>query len=370
VIEQLKVVHCAETIKGGIATYLRELLPLQCEAYGPGAVAVVVPASQASELSLIDGVRVFEAPDAGHRIRNAFSVANIVARVCRTEKPFVVHVHSTFAGAVVRPLLALRFGGVKIVYCPHGWAWDRPFSSVSRFLVVTVERALSFLTFRVICISNYEYAAARMVGIAVARLALVRNGIGRNRPAQAGRPIIWPHGRLRVLFVGRLDRQKGADVLCSAIGKLPGEVAAIFAGSAVLADSCSVIFPPNARGLGWVSAEEREDLFASADVVVVPSRWEGFGLIAAEAMRAGLPVIASRVGGLQELVDDDVTGLLVEPGDVDALVSAMRRISDADRSRMGEAARKRFLSLFTMERVFHELNAVYGFPEKRGLEMK
>ena len=84
-------------------------------------------------------------------------------------------------------------------------------------------------------------------------------------------------------------------------------------------------------------------VLSAADIHAMPSRWEGFGLSAAEAMAAGLPVVATDVGGLREVVADGETGLLVRPGDPFALAEAIETLArDADlRRRLGEAGRRR-----------------------------
>jgi glycosyltransferase involved in cell wall biosynthesis len=94
-------------------------------------------------------------------------------------------------------------------------------------------------------------------------------------------------------------------------------------------------------------------------VLVVPSRWEGFGLIAAEAMRVGLPVIATNVGGLPEVVEHDVTGLIVEPESAGALVEALRVMRNGRGATFGNAGRERFLAHFTLDRVHAEVSGLY-----------
>lgn len=356
-----RVLHCAETIKGGIATYLRELIPLQCAEFGAGNVCVVIPASQRKELPVPDGVRVETYPDSNGRAGNAVRLAWRALGVARRERVSVVHVHSTFAGALVRPILALAYRAARVVYCPHGWAWDRPMSGKARQAVVAVERLLSRLSDAIVCISEHERVTALESGIEASRLVVVRNGVSQQRPAPAGEAPNWPDGRLRVLFVGRFDRQKGVDVLFDALRILGDKVHAVVAGSAVLADGTVLAVPENVTSIGWVSPAELETLFESAQVLVVPSRWEGFGLIAAEAMRAELAVLATRVGGLPEVVADSVTGMVVEPGSADALAAALRQVSPERLREMGEAGKARFLAHFTMERVHRELCAVYGF---------
>jgi glycosyltransferase involved in cell wall biosynthesis len=97
-------------------------------------------------------------------------------------------------------------------------------------------------------------------------------------------------------------------------------------------------------------------------VVVVPSiEPEPFGLVAAEAMAAGVPVIASRIGALPEIVDDDRTGLLVDPGDAGSLLAAMRGLNASPfrREEMGQRARKRFERRFRVDRYIDEFTRVY-----------
>jgi glycosyltransferase involved in cell wall biosynthesis len=105
--------------------------------------------------------------------------------------------------------------------------------------------------------------------------------------------------------------------------------------------------------LGFVPHHELSALYERAAVVACPSRREGFGVACAEAMAHGRPVVASAVGGLLDLVVDGETGLLVAPGDVPALGSALRRlVDDADlRHRLGAAARARAAELLSWERV-------------------
>ena len=104
-----------------------------------------------------------------------------------------------------------------------------------------------------------------------------------------------------------------------------------------------------------------DGIYPMADVFVMPSRAEGFGFTNIEAMSFGLPVISSRVGAIPEVIDDGVTGVLVHPGDVRELLSAMERlVADPPLThRMGEAARAAFLAQFTLERFRTEVGRIY-----------
>ena len=169
-------------------------------------------------------------------------------------------------------------------------------------------------------------------------------------------------------MVGRLIPIKGHDILLEALvevrtvipevtlevagdGPLEGELAATVAR---LDLSDHVTF------LGRVA--QPAPVFERAELVVVPSLGEGFGMVALEAMERGRPVIASDVGGLPEIVADGETGLVVPSGDADALAEAMVALAgDLDRARaMGLAGRERALAEFTPERSAQRIEELYA----------
>jgi glycosyltransferase involved in cell wall biosynthesis len=110
---------------------------------------------------------------------------------------------------------------------------------------------------------------------------------------------------------------------------------------------------------GWRSPKEVEAAMADADVVVMPSRWEGLPFVAAEAMRAGRPVVAAAVGGIPEMVVDGETGALCAPGSPQALAEAVLRVAAMDIRQLGLNGRKRYGEMFTAEAMFHRMDAVY-----------
>lgn len=172
--------------------------------------------------------------------------------------------------------------------------------------------------------------------------------------------IEWPAGKRRFLFVGRLDRQKGVDVLLKAMRLLPDDAFAyVVAGGQVVSAEKSFNTPDNVVVTGWVSREQVQAYIQSAEVIVIPSRWEGFGLVALEAMRSSRPVIASKVGGLKDLVIDGCTGWLVEPGSPTALAAAMSSAMTADLIPMGKTARNLFIDSYTSPRLNQDLIVLY-----------
>jgi glycosyltransferase involved in cell wall biosynthesis len=359
------IVHAAENIKGGVGAYLRDLLVMQRESFGAGVVTAIVPESQREMVQTPAGVAIVSFDDRGNRLLSTLNLARRMREIVARTNPAVVHLHSTFAGAALRPLLRLIESRAAVIYCAHGWAFDRDTARVSRSAAKWLERNLARWCDVVVCISGHEVRAAAEIGIPAEKLVQVSNGIPREAPRTTLRLVgaQWPEGKRRVLFVGRFDRQKGTDLLVAALAELQDSAFCYLVGDTVLGDADQEALPANARATGWLSAAELQAYYHSADVLVAPSRWEGFGLTAAEAMRAGLPVIASRVGGLSEIVEDGVTGVLIPPDDKRALVNALRETSDDRLAAMGRAGRQRFLRHFTLDRVHRQLTELY----RRGL---
>jgi glycosyltransferase involved in cell wall biosynthesis len=146
-----------------------------------------------------------------------------------------------------------------------------------------------------------------------------------------------PDGVLIALYVGGLSLRKGADVFAAALAGLPTWQGVMVGGGELeseLRQQASV------RLVGVAAPNEIPAWMQAASVIVVPSREEPLGLAAVEALGCGIPVVASRTGGLVDVIRDDENGLLVEPADPAALVAALVRLEDASlRDRLAGAAR-------------------------------
>ncbi|MBY0397624.1 MAG: glycosyltransferase [Thermoleophilia bacterium] len=151
-----------------------------------------------------------------------------------------------------------------------------------------------------------------------------------------------PAGGGYVAYLGRLAPEKGIRTLLAAARLFGGPVRV--AGDPSKMPGIESEAPPNVEFLGPLNRDAAGAFLRAARFLVVPSEWyEAFGIVAAEAMSLGLPVVASRLGGLPEVVEDGVSGLLFEPGNAQDLASKMRRLWH-DRglvARLGEAARIR-----------------------------
>ena len=209
-------------------------------------------------------------------------------------------------------------------------------------------------------------------GVDPARIHVVASGVDGARFAAADdvrRRERARHGLDAATFViatvGALETRKGHAVLLEALAALvdlPFQVLCAGAGSqagALAARRDALGLAVRVRFLGELA--DVVPLLAAADLVVMPSLQEGLGVAALEAMAAGKPVVASRVGGLVEVVDDGVTGILVEPGDATSLAAALRMLaSDRDRAaRFGAAGRARVERRFSMRAMAEGTVAVY-----------
>ena len=169
---------------------------------------------------------------------------------------------------------------------------------------------------------------------------------GVNLPEDVAEPDEPAH----VLYVGRLSEEKGVAELLEATEGLPR----VIVGDGPLRDGIP-------EAVGFVPPSELGSYYEHAAVVVCPSRREGYGVVAREAMAHGRPVVASAVGGLLDAVEDGVTGVLVAPGDAPALREAIERLlADPDeRRRLGAAARQRARDRFSFDAATATLVSVY-----------
>jgi glycosyltransferase involved in cell wall biosynthesis len=199
----------------------------------------------------------------------------------------------------------------------------------------------------------------RLAGLRPGSARVIHNGVPDLElppaPARSGPAVLGAFGRL--------EPQKGFDVLLEAVARLP-EARAVLVGDgsergrlASLAARLGV--EDRVRLAGWDPEPRR--LLPALDVFVLPSRFEGFPLAILEAQLAGLPVVASDVGSIDEAVVPGETGILVPPDDAEALAEALRPLlADAGlRERLGARGRERVLARFTAGHMARRFEALY-----------
>ncbi|HEX5325024.1 MAG TPA: glycosyltransferase family 4 protein, partial [Capsulimonadaceae bacterium] len=221
--------------------------------------------------------------------------------------------------------------------------------------------ALGFIASRagqVVCVSQAVASRApgknkRVIpnGIDLARFTLAdRRG--------ARRELDLSSDQFVVASAARLAPEKGIDLLLQAAAQAP-DMTFLIAGSGPDERPLAAKAPKNTRLLGRIENVER--LFAACDAVAIPSRSEGHGIVALEAMAAGAAVVAARVGGLGETVRHEETGLLVAPEAPAEILQALNRLKDHPdlRARLGDAGREYALRHADVQSMIGALEAVY-----------
>ncbi len=271
----------------------------------------------------------------------------LAAEVLRS-KADIVHLHAfgyfpTWLGSLAR----IR-GRAGVVITPH--ADEGTGTPRSRTYAQAVARLTVRWADRVIALTLREAGYLAHLGVDPERVAVIPNGIDLAEFRSQEPPARGP--AIRILYVGRIyPVQKGLDVLVEAVARLPRSVPVEV--RIVGQDwGATATLREQARSLGvlerieFVGAVPRSDLLEAyrwADLLVVPSRFEPFGIVLLEGMASGLPIVASRVGGIPEVVEEDGNALLVPPGDPGALAAALERLASDEELRARFAARGREL---------------------------
>ncbi len=222
---------------------------------------------------------------------------------------------------------------------------------------------------RLVAPSSRVAPAFAALGLDPDRIRVVENGVDTTALEQLEPPPVHREGPLRVGYLGTLIPSKGLDVLVDAFQQLPPGTAELSIwGNAVpyhgdegfLQRVFGRLRPGDAVAYrGPYHTGDLPRILAPIDVVVAPALWhEAFGLTVREGLAAARPVIVSRIGGLQDAVEDGVEGLVVEPGDREQLAAALQRLAGdrAGLAAMGRAGRRRCRGFAAMA---HDLLALY-----------
>lgn len=322
--------------------------------------------------------------------RTVEEITDLIARF----KPDVIHAHNTFP--LISPSLyfAARRNHVPLVQTLHNF---RLFCAQAMFLRDgnICEDCLGTLPWRGVlhrCYRNSAAQSAVVVGMQGIHRALgsyrrevtryiALNRFCRDKFIEAGLPgdriCIKPNfvdlppapeqPRHGALFVGRLSQEKGVATLLEAALQYPeADITVIGTGPEQPALQCR----NNIRLLGWQKSPFIYTQMQKSAYLVMPSVWyENFPRTLVEAYACGLPVIASRLGAMAELVKDGVNGLLFTPGDADDLVKKMRWADSQPEAmrKMGLAARMEYEQKFTPETNFAQLMGIYGEAIQAGM---
>lgn len=362
-----RVLHVSQPGSEGVANYVAALGLLL--AAGGQTVAVAGPADSPLHDRLLGTEVVYLPWDSS---RNPFDgLGDDVRRlrgIITSVQPDVVHLHSSKAGIVGR--LAIR-GGIPTVFQPHAWSFEalhRPLDTVA----ARWERYAGRWTHALVTVSERELAIGRSKGIGATRLTeVVVNpvDVSRFRPAVGVEwrsrlpPAVDGDSSPIVICVGRLCRQKGQDVLLRSWPLVRAEVPEarlLLVGAGPLQARLESLADDSVIVVG--NSTDVDQLLRGADLMVMPSRWEGMALAMLEAMASGLSIVASNVGGVSETVGQGA-GAVVPIGDHRRLAEAIvaRLLDDELRRREGRVGRQLVLDGHSWEQTAKRLSAIYRF---------
>ena len=271
----------------------------------------------------------------------------------------VVHTHlfpaNYYAAAVLR-----HFPASIWLYTEHN-VWNRR----RRFPALRMVENVVYARFRrIIAVSELVAASLRRwLPSLASKVVMIPNGV----PMSAFQQKTWCARDLTertVLFAGRLEYVKGVDILLRAFAKFPSPTTLLLAGDGAQRETLERLtldleLSSSVKFLGFRS--DIAALMREADCVVLPSRWEGLPMVMLEAMALGTPVIASAVGGIPEVIEDDITGWLVPPEDVDSLAGALlQALTDTEKAqRIAVAAHARIKTDYSVEVLARRTLALY-----------
>jgi glycosyltransferase involved in cell wall biosynthesis len=355
----LLVITLAET--GGAQRYVASLLP----ALAPEFDVVVAAHGDGflGEASRSAGVRYVSLRHVRRPLDPVQDLLGLVElfRLFRRERPVVVHANSSKAGILGR--LAAVAARVPVrLFTVHGWAF-KAHSGIAARAYLWADRLMSPLTTMTVCVAESERRAGlRAHTCRAGRTVVIHNGVELAQPRRLPRPTRAP---VTLVSVGRLRPPKDFTTLVRAVAALdPGSARLRIAGdgpdrTSLAAEIAGLGLDGSVELLGTRS--DVDELLAGADLFVLSSESEGLPMSVLEAMAAGLPVVASAVGGVPELVRDGETGTLVPPHDSAALAGAIRRLvaDPALRDRLGEAGRVRAAREFSLTRFHHAHLEIY-----------
>jgi glycosyltransferase involved in cell wall biosynthesis len=315
-----------------------------------------------TEAAVALGVSVHILPSLAHAINPLSDLRSVQEslQLIRDLRPTIVHLHSSKAGLIGR--VAARIAGVPAVFTAHGWGFKPGVPFIRRCLVWLSEAVVVPLAARIICVSDYDtQLARRYLPGDPKRFVAIHNGLSSD--AELAVP---DTDDVTIIMTARFQEPKEQKLLLRAFAMLDRPNAHIvFVGGGDELPMCEALayelcIAPRVQFLG-----DRKDvsaLLAQSQIFVLLSRYEGFPISLLEAMRAGLPVIASAVGGIPEQVEHCVTGLLTPRGDVQAVASALQILIDNAQLRreMGTAGRQKFLREFTVEQMIVQIRDVYN----------
>jgi glycosyltransferase involved in cell wall biosynthesis len=274
-------------------------------------------------------------------------------------KPNLVTTHSSKAGILGR--IACKITKTPCIFTAHGWAFTEGVPQPSRAIYQLLERLGEPLADKIICVSECDRSLGIQTGMNPSRLVTIHNGIEDiPEPLRTKPDTTSP---IRITMVARFDRQKDHLTLIEAFKNIQGAELVLIGDGPRLEEIKTYVsqigIAEKVNFLGY--RDNISEILAQSHIFALISNWEGFPYTVVEALRAGLPVVASNVGGVTEAIIDGVTGYCVPRGDIDLLRQRLLKlVNDGElREKMGRKGRERYESEFTFKHMFEKTFTVY-----------
>jgi glycosyltransferase involved in cell wall biosynthesis len=287
------------------------------------------------------------------------SIQQCVA-IIKLVKPDLIHCHSSKAGVVAR--IAAWICRTPVIFTAHGWGFDPRSPQLQRNIALWVEKSLAPISTKIICVSESDRQLAISLKVTSPNLVVtIHNGIA-NESIPTAVPERQPP---KLIMVARFNRaQKDQHTLIQAIANIKQPIQLTLVGTGPDWDDSKNL----AQDLGIIDRVaflgdrlDVPELLADSQIFVLSTHYEGAPISILEAMRCGLPIIATNVNGIPEQVADRLTGLLVPHQDVNALTAAISNLIDEPltRQQMGAAGKQKFVREFTVEQMVENTQLVY-----------
>ena len=329
---KIRVLHVAEAA-GGVERYLETLFK-----YSKDKVENILVCSQNYDYEkfkrLADRVIVLKM---AHDIQPSsdIKVERTLRRIIKQLKPDIVYAHSSKAGAFAR-IADLGLNN-KVIYNPHGWAFNMQQSAKKQEMYKWVEKLSADFCDKIVCISDAERESALREKICKpSKLQVIYNGIDLEEIEKAASmsrvQLGIPEDAFVVGMVGRLSKQKAPDTFVKAAKLIKEKIPNAFflmVGDGELRGQIEGLINQYDLGssfliTGWV--DNPTAYMKIMDVGMLLSRWEGFGLVLPEYMACGVPIVATNVDAIPNIVKDGVNGMLVGKDDYSKAADAVDRL--------------------------------------------
>ncbi len=352
---------------GGAQRYVHDLAIAAAAAGHAVAVAYGEPGALVERLTKA-GIRTLAVPAMRNEASlSAFRSARAaLSTLFRTERPDVVHLNSSLAGAA-GAFAARQAGVARVIFTAHGWAFNERRPLPVRVVFWLLQYLTVLRSHLTICVSRAVNRDARlMLGTGEKRI-IIHNGIEPPHflERDAARATLLPDAASEAWIgtIAELHPTKRLDMLIRAVAKLP-EARLIVIGEGAARPLLEALIQELACGDRVTLAGHRPDAaryLRAFDVFALPSRSEGLGYVLLEAGAAGLPVAASNVGGIPEIIEDGTTGLLVPAGDAAALEAALALLlgDPARAARLGAALARKIAREFSLTEMVRATLARY-----------